>query len=47
MVLVDTLGNVKYPCERVYLLESIDVIPITSVSYGFTKYAFAPSIASL
>lgn len=41
------LGNLNKPCVNENLLESIYVIAINSVSYGFIMYPFAPSIVSL
>ena len=37
LVVFVALAYVKYPWDRVYLLESRAVIPIISVSKGFTK----------
>ena len=37
LVVLEALAYVKYPCDKVYLLESKAVIPIISVSKGFTK----------
>lgn len=41
------LGNLNNPCVNENLLESIYVIAINSVSYGFIMYPLAPSIVSL
>lgn len=37
LVVFEALAYVKYPCDKEYLLESSAVIPIISVSNGFTK----------
>lgn len=37
LVVFEALAYVKYPWDSVYLLESRAVIPIISVSKGFTK----------